>query len=103
MFYEKFKAFLFDNFKVEDKEGLIKALDSHYIVHLDGQTGKFDTKTIYEYKSNPTFEELLKLNSQNKDDNEFYNTHKSVMNNQLNNWMDQRSVFSNRNFSSRRF
>lgn len=99
MTYNRFKEFLFGNFEIVDKEGIIKALDSHYVIHLNGITGEWESKTIYEGVKEPSFEVLLKLNNKTEEDlNPIYTGYRNKMKNSLNDWMDQRNVFKTRNF-----
>lgn len=104
LFYPAFKKFLLDNFIVQDKAGLLEALDSHLVVHLDGKTGIFEAKTIYEGIKEPTFKTLLELNDKKKEDNQNYTGFKTKIQNATDKWKDIKSnAFSYRDYSKRRF
>jgi len=61
--YDKFLKFLLDNFKMKDKESVLKGLNSHEVVFIDNLTGDHYIKNLYEDSFNVDFKTLVDLNS----------------------------------------
>lgn len=60
--YSKFLNFLFNNFKIKNKELLLKNLNEHQIVFLDNETGEHQIKSLYEDAFKADYKTLIKLN-----------------------------------------
>ena len=65
--YSKFLSFLFTNFKILDKEKILKDLNEHQVVLLDNETGEHFIKNIYEDAFKANFKTLTKLNIKNEE------------------------------------
>lgn len=61
--YSKFLSFLFDNFKIKDKEKLLKDLNEHQIILLDNSTGEHYVRNLYENAFKSDYKTLLKINT----------------------------------------
>lgn len=61
--YDKFLKFLLDSFKINDKESVLKSLNSHEVVLIDNLTGEHYIKSLYEDCFKANFKTLFELNS----------------------------------------
>lgn len=80
--YDKFKKFLFENFYIKDKEGLLRALDEHSIVFLNNETGEHTIRDLYKEAFEADFKTLFNLNS-NKNNESVLQTNQKIIKNSL--------------------
>jgi len=96
--YDKFLKFLLDNFKIKDKESVLKSLNSHEVVFIDNLTGDHYIKSLYEDSFNANFKTLVDLNNVTENlsiIDESINKSRSIM-------MNFKNVFRDTNTRKRR-
>jgi len=101
LLYSEFRKFLLTSFKINNTEELLYLLDSHQFVHLDGETGDFETISIYEEAFNANFKTLFDINTPQPPEDP-YTTTKNKLIGGMKKW-EQKNVFGNKYSRSRGF